>query len=83
MVPPNSCVAIVPNIIRKNENSINTSSIVGSEFSNACTSFLMLGIELIVLKGRKIRMTRIAETLLVVMTWLTQPMMTTQKSSLN
>jgi len=81
IVPPNSCVAMVPNIIRKKENSMNTSSMVGSEFSNACTSFLILGIELMVLRGLRMRITRIAETLLVVITWLTQPMITTQKSS--
>jgi hypothetical protein len=59
---------MVPNIIKKKENRMNTSSMVGREFRRACTSFLMLGMELIVRSGRKIRMTLMADILLVVMT---------------
>lgn len=65
-VPPNSYVAIVPNIVRKKVNKMKTSNIVGRELNNAWTNFFILGIELIVLKGLSILMTLIAETLLVV-----------------
>jgi hypothetical protein len=58
---------MVPNIIRKNEKRINTSSIVGKELRRACTSFFIEGIELMVLNGRSILMTLIADTLLEVM----------------
>lgn len=58
---------MVPNIIRKKEKRINTSSMVGRELSKAWTSFFMLGIELMVLKGLRIRITLMAETLLDVM----------------
>lgn len=59
---------MVPNIIKKNENNMNTSNIVGREFSKACTSLRMLGIELIVLRGLNILITLMADTLLVVIT---------------
>lgn len=55
----------------------------GSEFRMPCTSFFMLGIELIVRRGLRTRITRIAEKLLEVTTVPTQPMITTTKSSYN
>jgi hypothetical protein len=72
---------MVPNIRRKNEKRMHTSNMVGRELSRACTSFLMLGMELMVLRGLKILMTLIADMLLEVATWLTQPIITTQKSN--
>lgn len=71
----------MPNIRRKNEKRMHTSNMVGRELRRACTSFLMLGMELMVLRGLKILMTLIADMLLEVATWLTQPIITTQKSN--
>ena len=71
----------MPNIRRKNEKRMQTSNMVGRELRSACTSFLMLGMELMVLRGLKILMTLIADMLLEVATWLTQPIITTQKSN--
>ena len=61
-------MATVPNMTMKNMNITNTSNMVGKEFKSDCTSFLILGIELIVLRGLKIRITLIADTLLAVTT---------------
>lgn len=79
--PPNSYVATVPNITKKNIKSTKISNNVGNEFSNDYTNLRIPGMELIVLKGRKIRITRIAETLLAVTNLLTHPIITTIKSN--
>ena len=81
MEPPKSYVPTVPKIIRKNEKRRKTSNIAGSEFKMACTSFFILGIELMVLSGLNTRITLIADILLDVISMLTQPIMTTVKSS--
>ncbi len=59
------------------------SSIVGKEFNNEWTSFLMLGIDEIVLKGLKILITLRADTLLPSINLLIHPIITTRKSNFN
>lgn len=72
---------MVPNIIRKNTNKSRISNNVGNEFSRDWTNFLIPGMELIVLNGRKIRITLIALILLAVDIYDAHPRMTTIKSS--
>ena len=71
----------MPNMTKKNMKRMKISKSVGSELSKDWTSLLIPGIELIVLKGLKIRITLIAERLLVVANLLIQPVVTTTKSS--
>ncbi len=72
---------MVPNISRKNKKRIRISKSVGRELRIDCTSLRMPGIELIVLKGRRIRMTLIPLMLLASVLWEAQPRITTMKSS--
>ena len=71
----------MPNIIRKNKNSTKISNRVGNELSRDYTNLRIVGIELMVLNGRNIRITLMAETLLDETTLLIQPIITTMKSS--
>ena len=54
-------MAIVPNMIRVKQNKTIISNILGSEFKIVLTKLDIPGIELIVLSGLRILITRIAE----------------------
>lgn len=68
-------------MIKKKQNKMKMSNIVGKELNNDWTSLLIPGMELIVLKGLKIRMTLIALTLFEETTLEIHPIITTTKSS--
>jgi hypothetical protein len=71
----------VPNITNKKPKSTPISNMIGNELRIVETRPLMPGIELIVRKGLRILMTLMAETFCALMRALTQPRMTTMKSS--
>jgi hypothetical protein len=68
-------------MIKKKENKTKISKRVGKEFRIDWTSLLIPGIELIVLKGRSIRMTLMALMLFALESYEAHPKMTTMKSS--
>lgn len=70
-----------PNIIKKKRKSTNTSKRVGKEFRREEISFLMPGIEFTVLRGLRILITLIADTLVSPKNLLPHPTVTTVKSS--
>ena len=72
---------MVPNITNKKPKSTPISNIIGKELRIVDTRPLMPGIELIVRKGLRILITLIAETFYALIRALTQPRMTTIKSS--
>jgi hypothetical protein len=74
---------MVPNITSRKPKSTPISNIIGKEFKMVETKPLMPGIELIVLRGLNIRMTLMAEMFWASSNELTQPRITTMKSSYN
>lgn len=79
--PPNTYVAIVPNIINENVKRSITSNITGIESRIVLISFGMLGIWFIVFKGLNILMTLIVATYLFCTMLLSHPHPMTMKSS--
>lgn len=73
-------MAIVPNMMSMNKNRTMTSNMIGREFRMVATRELMFGIWLIVLRGRKIRITLIAEMSPLLISELIHPRITTLKS---
>ena len=74
-------MAIVPNMINIKQKSTIMSNIIGMELRIVDTKLLIPGIELMVLRGRKILITLIAEILSWFMKVASHPRITTRKSS--
>ena len=72
---------MVPNMIKRKPKSTPISNIIGKEFKIVDTSPLIPGIELIVLSGLRILITLIALIFYASRRALTQPRITTIKSS--
>ena len=72
---------MVPNMIKKNKKRMRISRRVGRELSRDLTNLLIPGIELTVLRGLKILMTLIADTLVSEKNFPVHPIITTLKSS--
>ena len=72
---------MVPNMIKRKPKSTPISNIIGKEFKIVDTSPLIPGMELIVLSGLRILITLIALIFCASRRALTQPRITTIKSS--
>jgi len=72
---------MVPNMTSMKQKRIMMSTIIGKLFKMVETNELIPGIELIVLRGRRIRITLIAEMSYSESPRLTQPRTTTRKSN--
>lgn len=74
---------MVPNMMSMKQKSTRMLNMIGKLFRMVYTRLLIPGIELIVLRGRRILITLIAEIFWSANYILTQPNITTVKSSYN
>lgn len=72
---------IVPNIMSMKTNKTMISNMIGNEFKMVDTRLLISGMEFIILNGRRILITLMAEMLFSSKKVDSQPKMTTMKSS--